>query len=109
MGKRHRSEREIRSILADAANGTSVQEIARRHGISRKTYYRWKARFEPSHPSGVERPRNTADENERLKRLVAEQALELHALKEILGRVRDRPGARTGIRVRSAPAPRRRT
>ena len=85
MGTRHRSEREIRSILAEAAHGASVEDLARRHGMSRKTFYRWKARFGSSHPRGLDHPRSAAEENERLKRLVAEQALQIRTLKEILG------------------------
>ncbi|HEY6196232.1 MAG TPA: transposase [Candidatus Eisenbacteria bacterium] len=109
MGTRHRSEREIRSILAEAAGGASIEAVARRHGMSRKTLYRWRARFESPHARGIEHPRSASEENERLKRLVAEQALQIHTLKEMLGLLHARTETRNGSRGRSAPARRRRS
>ncbi len=60
--------------------------MLRRHGIAPKTYYRWKAKFGGMGVSDARRLRQLEDENRRLKKLVAEQALDNQVLKELLGK-----------------------
>ena len=60
----------------------------RRHNVSRQTFYAWKKRYGDLQVSDAKRLRALEDENARLKRLVAEQALNLQILKDVLGKGR---------------------
>ena len=89
MGNRGRrySEEQIIAILKEAeAAGTKVGEVIRRHGVSPQTYYRWKAKFAGMEVSDAMRLRQLEEENRRLKKLVANQALDIQALKDLLGK-----------------------
>jgi putative transposase len=84
-GKRY-TEEQIIAILKEAAGpGAKVGEVLRRHGVTPHTYYRWKTKFAGMEVSDARRLRQLEEENRRLKRVVAQQALDIHVLKEILG------------------------
>ena len=75
-GKRHTQE-QIIAILKEAGVGnTQVGEVIRRHGVTAKTYYRWKAKFGGMEVSDAPRLKQLEEENRRLKRLVAQHALD---------------------------------
>jgi len=81
-GKRYSDEQIIR-ILKAVESGRSVAEVCREHGVSEQPVYRWRSRY-----SGMERPeqrrlKELEDENRRLKRLVADHALDIQILKEV--------------------------
>jgi len=61
--------------------------VLRRHGVAAKTYYRWRSRIGAMVVSEVPRIRCLESENIRLKRIVADQSLNIQVLKELLGRV----------------------
>ncbi len=61
-------------------------EVIRRHGISRETFYRWRRKSGGLQVSDAKRLRALAEENRRLKRVVADQALNLQVLKDVLGK-----------------------
>lgn len=74
----------IREILAEQKTGASATDICDRHGISRGTFYKWKAKFGQG---AVRRSRNLEAilvENNRLKKLLAEAELEKAALIELI-------------------------
>jgi putative transposase len=83
MRRSRYSEEQILAILKEADAGP-VMEVVRRHGITAKTYYRWKAKFAGMNVSEARRLRQLEEENSRLKRLVAEQALDNSVLKDLL-------------------------
>jgi putative transposase len=58
--------------------------LCRRHGISEQTLYRWKRKYDGLEGQDLKRLKALEEENARLKRLVAEQALDNQALKELL-------------------------
>lgn len=80
--KRH-TEEQIIAVLKAAQAGVSVQDLCRRHGISDATFYKWRTKFSGLEVSDVKKLRQLEEENRRLKLMVAEQALDIQALKAI--------------------------
>jgi putative transposase len=80
------TEEQIMGVLKEGEAGLPVQEISRKHGICEQTYYRWKAKYGGLEVSEARRLRSLEEENRRLKQLVAEQALDIQALKAVLGK-----------------------
>jgi putative transposase len=82
MKKRH-SEEQILAILRQAEQGTPLPELLREHGIAAPTYYRWKSKFGGLEPSQLGRLKTLERENNELKKLVADQALDIRMLKDV--------------------------
>ena len=82
MKKRHTEEQIIR-ILKQAETGIPVADVLREHNISQGTFYRWKAKFGGMEVADAARLKALEEENRRLKRLVADQALDIQILKEV--------------------------
>jgi len=83
MKKRFTEEQIIR-ILQEAETGIKVLDLCRKHGISDATYYNWKAKYGGMTVSDAKKLKAFDDENRRLKRIVADQALDIQALKMVL-------------------------
>ena len=83
---RHTPEQVIRK-LRDAdrmlAEQKSIAEIAKEFGVSENTYHRWRNQFGGMKADDVKRLKELERENQRLKRIVANQALDIDGLKEI--------------------------
>lgn len=88
MRKSRFTTEEIVSILQQQAAGADLTELTRRHGISKTTLYHWRKRYGELEVSDAKRLKALEDENRRLKRLVADQALNLQILKDVLGKER---------------------
>jgi putative transposase len=84
MRKSRFSEDQIVGILKQHAAGEAAGSLCRRHGISEQTLYRWKRKYDGLERTDLKRLKVLEEENARLKRLVAEQALDNQALKELL-------------------------
>lgn len=84
-GKRFKEDRII-AVLKEAEAGVSVQELCRKYGMSDGTYYNWKAKYGGLTVSEARRLRSLEDENRRLKHIVAEQALDIQALKSVVSK-----------------------
>jgi putative transposase len=84
-GKRY-TEAQIIAILKEAEAAATVGEVIRRHGIASHTYYRWKSKYGGMELSDAKRLKALEDENRRLKRIVADQSLNLQVLKDLLGK-----------------------
>ena len=80
------TEEQIIGVLKEGEAGVPVQEVSRKHGIYEQTYYRWKAKYGGLEVSEARRLRSLEEENRRLKQMVAEQALDIQALKAVLGK-----------------------
>ncbi len=85
-GKRKYTDEQIVAILQEPAGGVTAKEVIRRHGISLDTFYRWKRQFSGMTRAELQRLRALEDENRRLKRMVANQALNIQVLKDALGK-----------------------
>ena len=82
MKKRHTPEQIIK-ILKSVENGSRLGDVCREHNISEQTYYRWKRKYSGMEPNEARRMKDLEEENQRLKRLVADQALDIQILKEV--------------------------
>lgn len=87
MKKSQFTAEQIVGILTEAtAKGTRVVDVCRKHGITEQTYYRWRRAYGGLQGSEAKRLRALEDENRRLKKLVADQALDIAMLKDVAGR-----------------------
>lgn len=82
MKKRY-SEEQILRILAEADKGKPLGDLLREHGVSSPTFYRWKSKYGGLDASQLRRLKELETENSRLKRIVADQALDIVMLKDI--------------------------
>jgi putative transposase len=80
------SEEQIINILNESKTGILVEALCRKHNISKATLYKWKSKFGGMTISEAKRLKGLESENSKLKKLVAEQALDIVALKDVLSR-----------------------
>ena len=80
------TDEQIVAILQEAERTGKSGEVIRRHGISRETYYRWRRKYGGMQVSETKRLRALEEENRQLKRVVADQALNIQVLKDVLGK-----------------------
>ena len=81
-GKRY-SEEQIIRILKEVESGKEVAQVCREEGVSEQTVYRWRSKYGGMDIAEIRRLKELEDENRRLKKLVADQALDIQLLKEI--------------------------
>jgi putative transposase len=77
------SEEQIIAILKEAEAGAKVTELCRHHGTSDATFYTRRSKYGGLEVSEMRRLRQLEQENRRLKAIVADQALDLRALKDV--------------------------
>jgi putative transposase len=80
------SEQQVAYILRQAEEGTSVEEVCRKAGISEATYYNWRKKYGGLMPSAMKRLKQLDEENQRLKRLVADLSLDKEMLQDVIRR-----------------------
>ena len=100
MKKRHtpgQIVRKLRQADAELAAGASVPEVARRLGISEATFHRWRNHYGGMKADAMKRLKELVKENSRLKKIVANQALDITILKEV-SRETSEPGPEEGCR-----------
>ena len=86
MKRTRHTEQTIIQVLNEARAGGAVGEICRRYGISEPTYYKWKQKYGGMEVSEARRLKLLEEENRKLKKLVADQALDMMVLKELLSK-----------------------
>ena len=87
MRKSRFSESQIVSILKENENGRQVKDICREYGISTACCYQWKSKYGGLEASDLKRLKELEDENNRLKKMYADMALENRAIKDLLGKL----------------------
>ncbi|ACF45139.1 transposase IS3/IS911 family protein [Prosthecochloris aestuarii DSM 271] len=80
--KRYSTE-QIIGILKAAEAGMPVKEFCRKYSVSDATIYNWKSKYSGMSVTDAQRLKELESENNRLKKLVADQALNIQMLKEI--------------------------
>lgn len=84
MKKSRFTETQIVTMLKEYEQGKKVVELCREHGLSEQTFYNWKAKYGGMDVNELKRVKELEEENSRLKRIVANQALEIDAVKYVL-------------------------
>ena len=84
--KKRFTEEQIINILKETESGAKVADVCRKHNVSVQTYYSWKAKFAGMSVSEAQRLRTLEEENRKLKRLVADYALDNLALEDLLSK-----------------------
>ncbi len=86
MKKSKFTETQIVSILKQADAGVPVKDLCRQAGISPATYYQWKSKYGGMEASDLKRVKELEAENAKLKRMYAEMALDVAAMKELIAK-----------------------
>jgi putative transposase len=80
------TEEQIIGILKEHQAGLGAKELCRKHGVSDATFYKWRAKFGGMEVSDAKKLKALEAENARLKKLLAEQMMDVSTLKEMLGK-----------------------
>ena len=85
MGNRRKkyTEEQITQIVKEAEASNNVSDTLRRYGVNDSSYYRWKAKYGGMDSKSIQRLRELERENARLKRIVADQMLDITMLRDI--------------------------
>jgi putative transposase len=80
------TEEQIIGVLKEHQAGLSAAELCRKHGISDATFYNWRSKYGGMEVSEAKRLKQLEDENNRLKKLLAESMMDVSTLREMLGK-----------------------
>jgi putative transposase len=86
MKAKQYTEEQIIAVLKEGEAGAKVSDLCRKHGMSDATYYNWKSKYAGLSVSELKRLKALEEENRRLKQIVADQLLDIRALKELLSK-----------------------
>lgn len=78
------TESQIIKILKEQDQGKSVSDICREHGISQPTFYQWKSKYSGMEVTQLKRLKELERELSQYKKIVAEQALHITVLKDVI-------------------------
>jgi len=80
------TEEQIIGVLKEHQAGLGAAELCRKHGISDATFYNWRSKYGGMEVSEAKRLKQLEEENAKLKRLLAEQMMDVATLREMLGK-----------------------
>jgi putative transposase len=84
MKKSTFTESQIIKILGEQDQGKTVSDICRDHGISQPTFYQWKSKYSGMEVNQLKRLKEIEHELSQYKKIVAEQALQITVLKDVI-------------------------
>lgn len=85
MRKSNYTEEQIIGFLRQVEAGMPVKDLCRKHGFSDASFYKWRAKYGGMNVSEAKRLKELESENGKLKKLLAEAHLDIHALKSVFG------------------------
>ena len=86
MKKSKFTEEQVAFALRQAEAGTPVEQVCRKLGVSKATFYRWKKQFGGMSVAEVRRLKQLEEENRKLKQLVADLSLDKKMLQDVLAK-----------------------
>jgi len=86
MKKSRFSEQQIAFVLRQVEEGTPIAEVCRKAGISEASFYSWRKKYGGLVPSEMKRLKQLEEENQRLKKLVADLSLDKEMLQDVIRR-----------------------
>lgn len=84
MKRTRHSETEMVKAVRQLDSGVSAELVAREHGISRTTLYKWKSKYSGMDVSQVKRLKELEEENRKLKQIYADLALDNQILRDVI-------------------------
>lgn len=84
MKKTRHSETEMVNAVRQLESGVSAELVARDHGISRTSLYKWKSKYSGMDVSQVKRLKELEEENRKLKQMYADLALDNQILRDVI-------------------------
>lgn len=84
MKKARHKDSQIIAILKQAEAGIPVPQLCREHGMSTATFYKWRSKYGGMDVSMMKRVKELEEENQRLKRMYAEERLKAEILQEAM-------------------------
>ena len=86
MKRSRYTDSQIMAILKQAETGTPVPELCREHGMSSATFYKWRAKYGGMDASMMSRLKELEAENQRLKKMYAEERLKAEIAREAMAK-----------------------
>ena len=86
MKRKRYTEEQILRLIREIESGKTVAETCRKYNVSESAVYRWRHKYRGMDRSELRRLKELEQENAQLKKIVAQQALDIDTLKEVLGK-----------------------
>jgi len=86
MKKTRFTEAQIIGILNEQEQGIKVSDLCRKHGISDATFYNWKSKYGGMKVDELKRLKELEQENARLKKIIANQSLDIDIMKDVISK-----------------------
>lgn len=86
MKTKRYTDEQISGILREHEAGVTIAELMRKYGIGKSAIYRWKEKYGNMQAADIRKLKQLEEENNRMKRIIAEQVLSIEGLKHVLSK-----------------------